>query len=195
MNDRQPALDEIEELAPRSLAYGTYFVSPLGKQHGATTRPFILYGHDALDAAAFFARATTLSTLAVTGVPSLEQALEASQPVGIFAMSRAGHPGEAAEAIKLFRRHVDARQPCLYGAWTLDVDEAAQRAVEAEADGVVMPDSDAAEMFAYLFRIFEGIDEGYPVPTEPRELVDGLKLAFPESPFWFRRNDGPVREY
>ncbi len=188
-------LDDISPPEPRSLAYGVLFPSALAEMHGATDRPFVMFGHDALDASAFFSQASTLNCLAVRTVELLELALADIDPVGIYALSSPERPGEAGDAIRRFRELVPGRRACVYGAWTHDLQVAAGHAVDATADGLLPMNCDAQEMFTYLFRIFEGVENDYPVPTDPGEILQGLKLAFPNSPFWNEADEGSVATF
>jgi len=184
-------------IPPRTLAFGNYFRSALGLKHGAPDAPLVLYGHDALDAAAFFSQASTLSTLAVRGIDQLERALGELDVLGIFAMSRPTHPGEAGDAIRLLKARFDAaaggRRAGLYGAWTYDVDAAIAHALDCGADAVVMPDVDARELFAYVFAVLEAVETGKALPTTVAAHRDQLKLGFPNSPFW-RKQDAVAPE-
>lgn len=179
-------------LPPRTLAFGNYYRSALGVKHGAPDTPLILYGHDALDAAAFFSQASTLSTLAVRGLDNLRRALDQLDVLGIYAMSRPEYPGEAGEAIRLLRARFDpttgARRASFYGAWTYDVDAAIAYALDCGADAVVMPDVDARELFHYVFAVLAAIETQKPLPTTAQAHRDQLKLGFPNSPFWHKRD-------
>lgn len=179
-----PRLGELQPLPPRSLAYGTLFISPLGRERQAPEHPLIIYGHDALDTAAFMAEASTLCTLAVRSLVNLEKAIANHACIGIFAMSRPEHPGEAAQALRLFSQKNPGPGLKLYGAWTHDVHAAIEKALVAGAHGVIFPDTDAQEMFAYIFACLKAIGEGQPLPASAKAMYDHLRVAFPQSPFW-----------
>ncbi|RMF19112.1 MAG: hypothetical protein D6761_01055 [Candidatus Dadabacteria bacterium] len=184
MSGERPALDDLEPVPPRSLSCGQLFLSRLGLDRDAPQYPLIIFGHDALDTAAFFAHASTLCTLAVNSLEQIRDAAGQVSAIGIFAMSPADEPGAAAEAIATFRDAFQGPALYLYGSWTTDPEQAVHHAIAAGAHGVIMPDTDVQEMFGYIYALLEAIGEERPLPASERELLDHLRVAFPGSPFW-----------
>ena len=184
MTGERPTLEDIEPVAPRTLSCGQLFLSRLGLDRDAPQYPLIVYGHDALDTAAFFAHASTLCTLAVSHLTQIRNAAGEVSAIGIFAMSPADQPGAAAEAIAVFRETFDGPALFLYGSWTADPELAVRHAVAAGAHGVIMPDTDVQEMFAYVYTLLQAIGEEKPLPSSEQEILDHLRVAFPGSPFW-----------
>lgn len=192
---RQPKLGELEPLPPRSLPYGQFFSSALGKLHGSPAYPIVVYGHDALDTAAFIAEASTLCSLAVGSLELLEQAVAAESTIGIFAMSRPNRPGEAAKALARYGALNSGPAVKLYGAWTHDPQLAIAHALAAGANGLVLPDSDAQEMFRYIFAILQAIGEDKPLAATNDAMLQHLRVAFAESPFWTMADAEPPSTY
>lgn len=186
-----PKLGELKPPPPRSLAHGTLFISALGQQRQAPQHPLIIFGHDALDTAAFIAEASTLCALAVRSLDSLEKAIASHSCIGIFAMSRPEHPGEAAAALQVFSQKNPGLGLKLYGAWTHDVHAAVEKALAAGAHGVIFPDCDAQEMFGYIFACLQAIGEDRPLPATTKDMLDHLRVAFPQSPFWNTSDAAP----
>lgn len=168
--------------------------SPHRTQAGAPDAPLIIFGHDAAETASFTAQATTVNAAAVRSLAGLRDLIEDRETLGTFAMSRPGQTGEAAEALALARELAGEGHLRIYGAWTTAVARAVQRAVEADAHGVVLPDSDAEEMFAYIFDLLVRLQEGEAPPVTREGMEEGLRVAFPTSPFWTRPPDSFVEE-
>lgn len=160
-----------------------YFPSRLGQEHGASPLPMVMYGHDALDTAGFFAEVSTISTVVAEDPDELEAVL-AEDVVGIFAMDRPDHAGEAARAVARLRE-VHGRRLSLLGAWSQDVRAEVAAALACGADGVILPDCDAGEMFRYIFDLFRWVGEGGPVPADEAAHVRLLRHHFASSKFWW----------
>jgi hypothetical protein len=102
----------------------------------------------------------------------------------LIARSRPEFSGEAGNAIRVFQEKQRRRAASFYGAWDYNVSRAAARALECEADGIVMPGTDANELFAYLFGIINLVETGSAAPKTTQEHVERLRLFTPASPFW-----------
>lgn len=171
-------------MPPKVYPYGTLFLSALGRRYEAPQHPLVVYGHDALDTAAFVAEASTLCALAVSSLSRLEKAVAAHATIGMFAMSPPERSGDAAAALRRYAELNAGPALLLYGAWTNRPDEAVRRALAAGAHGVILPDTDAQEMFGYLFSLLQAIGEDTPLPATESAMLQHLRVAFPESPFW-----------
>lgn len=172
------------------------FTSEQGAQRGAARTPLLVYGHMAREGAARFAKYSTLSTVAIAGLDVLRQLLTKKLPtVGILAMSRTSHVGEAEAAIKLYREETASRGMALYGAWDYNVARAATRALACGADGISMPGSDVNESFAYLFGVLQEVLGGAGPPTTLAAHEARLRrYTSDRSPFW-RNQDRIVSTY
>ena len=165
-----------------------YYVSELKPEF--RLRPAIAFGNLGKEMAAQFARSTTLTVFVVPDLETLEHLLtcQAWKDVDVsfdtlFAQSRPKHSGEAGEAIRLFRQHRGEKGKVFYGAWDYDAEKAAHRAVEYEADGILMPGIDANELYAYVFGVMKGADRK---PSTADEHVALLRKYTTNelSPFW-----------
>lgn len=170
------------------------FVSEHGPRH--RMRPALAFGHEAKSFAKETAKSSTMSVFVVPDLDTLAHVIDCAdwKESGVefrtlFARSRANHPGEAGDAIRLFREK-KTRVKTFYGAWDYDAEKAARRATEYHADGILMPGMDANEMYRYIFAIISRDD---PPPTTPEQHVELLRqFATKElSPFW--RNAARVR--
>src|SRR5689334_17616025 len=100
--------------------------------------------------AELFATYSTMSAISIQGLANLSGVLRhVRRALGLYATSRASFPGEAGEALALFKREHATRAALLYGALDYNVERAATRAIEYGADGVILPGIDANEMFVY----------------------------------------------
>lgn len=100
-------------------------------------------------------------------------ALVGARPfIGLSAMSTMDQPGEAGRAIALFRANYGDTEVALYNAWDYNVRRAAMRALEYDADGIIMPGIDTAELLDCFI----------------------LRPLTPRSPFW-RMQDRVVSPY
>jgi hypothetical protein len=167
-----------------------WFVS---KQRGSrpSPHPAICYGHQAEAFAESVAESSSLNTLVPEDLEGLAHVCQCPafssiglQFAALIARSRPGFNGEAGEAIRVFQGKQRKRAASFYGAWDYNVARAAARALEYQADGIVMPGTDANELFAYLFGVMSMVDAGSPPPKTPQEHVDRLKEFVPDSPFW-----------
>jgi hypothetical protein len=115
--------------------------------------------------------------------------------VGIMAMSRTTHVGEAEAAIKLYREETTSRGMALYGAWDYNVLRAATRALACGADGISMPGIDVNESFAYLFGVLQEVLGGAEPPTTIAAHEARLRrYTSDQSPFW-KNQDRIVSTY
>lgn len=160
------------------------FVSEIGRERGANPLPMVIYGHDAADTAGFVAEVSTISTVAVEDMADLEAIVARDDVLGIWAHSREDRDGEAEQAIEAVRR-ARGRRVSIYGAWTPDVRAEAARAVACRADGLIVPEVDAAEMFAYIFAIFQWAEGGGKPPADVEAHIDLLRRHFKTSKFWW----------
>lgn len=160
------------------------FESAAGKQAGAPSEPFIVFGHMADTIAQRIAHDTTMSCVAVSSLEALLSLLKEERVVGIRAQSRPEQPGEAQEAIRLFRNS-GVPGATIYGAWDYNVDRAARRALECDADGIEMPGILTSELYEYLFGVLRDVSEGASPPTTGAEHEARLRKYTTEaSPFW-----------
>lgn len=128
---------------------------------------------------------TTVNCIAIAGMDRLRQVIDKLPSVGLCAMSRPEHVGEAEEAIKLYRATVPEHLPTFYGAWDYNVERAAQRAIGCGVDGIEMPGILTSELYAYLFGVMEDVYQGAAVPTTLEEHVARLeKYTTKKSKFW-----------
>lgn len=172
------------------------FPSERGRLEGMPPAPLVVYGPGRARVAELIARSSTLATVSVVGLGNLEAVLRhVRRAVGIWATSRPDRAGEAAEAIALFRRAHPARALVLYGALDPDVERAARRAVEVEADGLVPPAIELEDLFEYAFGVLGEVAGGAAPPTTVEEHVARLRRWAPRSPFWRRQGRPPVDSF
>lgn len=161
------------------------FVSPEGERRGASQIPLIFYGNMAHVTAPRFAEQTTICTLAVAGLRMLDAVLARVKTVGLLAMSRTTHPGEAESAIRLYQERSTVRRMTLYGAWDYHVGRAVTRALGCGADGISMPGIATDEHYAYVFGVLSEVRAGAAPPATAEAHVDRLRRYTSEkSPFW-----------
>ncbi len=161
------------------------FTSELGASRGVSRRPLILYGHMAQVTAQQFAHHTTVCTIAVAGLAVLGELIARLGTLGLLAMSRTTHVGEAEAAIRMFNERSATRAMTLYGAWDYNVARAASRAVGCGADRVSMPGIDANEHFAYVFGVLKEVTGGAAAPATAAAHIARLKrYTTAKSPFW-----------
>jgi hypothetical protein len=153
--------------------------------------PAICYGHQAESFAEEIAEHSSLNTIVPEDLEGLAHLCECEgfssaglQFAALIARSRPGFSGEAGKAIRLFQEMQRKRAASFYGAWDYDVSRAAARALEYKADGIVMPGTDANELFAYLFGVMSLVEAGSDAPQTPQEHLDRLREFAPTSPFW-----------
>jgi hypothetical protein len=109
--------------------------------------------------------------------------------VGIVALSRPEHSGEAQQAIENFRSANRRRGAAVYAAWDYNVERAARHAISCRADGILMPGVDSNEMLAYLFGVLERVRNGASPPLSLEEHVAILRqFTSNKSPFWSNQN-------
>lgn len=161
-------------------------MSKMGAQRGSSTTPLLVYGHMAQQGASRFAEHTSLCAIAVAGLDVLGLLLDKAMPtVGILAMSRTTHVGEAEAAIVLYRQRAAQRGMALYGAWDYNIARASARALACGADGVSMPGIEANESFAYVFGVLSEVMEGAEPPTTAAAHEARLRrYTSDKSPFW-----------
>jgi hypothetical protein len=165
--------------------YALTFISEEGKRRGADARPLLMYGHIAHVSAKRTATDTTVNCIALAGLDQLQQAIEQVPSIGLCAMSRPEHVGEAEEAIKLYRAAIPEHRPTYYGAWDYNVERAAKRAINCGADGVEMPGILTDELYIYLFGVMNEVYQGAAIPTTVEEHIARLKKYTTEkSKFW-----------
>jgi len=181
---QRPRVGDLEPIAPKAYAYGNLFVSAYAVKLGAPLHPLLIFGHDATDTAMFFANSSTLSALAVTTEAAIDEAVREHTLLGIFAMSPPERAGGAQQAIHHFKEIHGGLNLCLYGAWSHDPETAVRRAVDAGANGVILPEVDAEEMFQYIFALLQAIGEEKKLPETESDILQHLRVAFPNSPFW-----------
>lgn len=160
------------------------FVSELGRERGANPLPMVIFGHDAHDTAGFVAEVSTISTVAVETLDDLRAIVARDDVLGIWAHDPEGRAGEAAEAIEIVRA-ARGRRVSLWGAWTPDVRAEADKALACGADGLILPEVDAGEMFAYIFAIFQWAAEGGKPPADVEGHLALLRRHFKNSKFWW----------
>ena len=160
------------------------YVSELGEKHGANPLPMVIFGHDAADTAGFVAEVSTISTVAVDSLADLAAILAHDDVLGIWAHSHEGRDGEAEAAIEAVRK-ARGRRVSIYGAWTPDVRAEAARAVACRADGLILPEVDAAELFAYIFAIYQWAEGGGHPPADVAAHIELLRRHFKTSKVWW----------
>lgn len=179
---QQPTPDELQ---PEPENYVVGYVSEEGKRRSLSPAPLLMYGHMARVSARRTAADTTISCMAVAGLDTLEQTIAKLPSIGLCAMSRVDHLGEAAEAIKIYRRLSAQRGLTIYGAWDYNVERAARRAITCGADGIQMPGIYTSELYAYLLGLLGEVQNGAPVPTTVEEHVARLRrYTTDKSKFW-----------
>jgi hypothetical protein len=166
------------------------FFAKLGTET-SSPHPAICFGHQAESFAREVSDHSSLNTMVPEDLEGLAHVCtcEAFANIGLhfaalIARSRPDHNGEAGEAIRVFQEKQRRRAASFYGAWDYDVARAASRAIEYGADGIVMPGTDANELYAYLFGVMKLVEEGAAVPATAQEHIDRLKEFAPSSPFW-----------
>lgn len=165
------------------------FESPHGKRAGSPPEPLIVFGHMADAIARRTANDTTLGCVAVASLPALESLLASERVVGIRAQSRTIAPGEAQEAIQVFRARGPRPGLAIYGAWDYNVERAARRAIDCAADGIEMPGILAAELYAYVFGVLNEVLAGASPPTTVEQHVSRLRrFTTAASPFWSQQD-------
>lgn len=173
------------ESLPEPETYVVGYVSEEGKRRGVSPVPLLIYGHMALVGARRTAADTTVSCVAIAGLDALEETIAKLPSIGLCAMSRVEHLGEAAEAIKRYRRLSPRRGMTIYGAWDYNVERAARRAITCGADGIQMPGIYTSELYAYLLGVLGEVQSGAPVPTTVEEHLARLKrYTTDKSKFW-----------
>ena len=172
------------------------FPSERGRIEGIDPSPLIVYGPGRARPAELIAKYSTLATVWVIGLENLAGVLRhARRCVGVWATSRPDRPGEASEALALFRAAHPARALLLYGAHDPNVERAAKRAIEAGADGVVPPGTEIEELFEYAFGVLREVASGAEPPRTVEEHVARLRRWAPRSPFWRRQDSPPVDSF
>jgi len=166
------------------------FVAKLGGKTSAP-HPLICYGHQAEAFARHVSEHSSLNTLVPEDLEGLAHVCECEgfasvglDFAGLIAQSRPEFNGEAGKAIRVFREKQRRRAASFYGAWDYNVSRAAGRALEYEADGIVMPGTDANELFTYLLGVLDLVESGSAAPTTLQEHIDRLREFAPASPFW-----------
>jgi hypothetical protein len=166
---------------------GRVYPSEEGKKRGIRSYPTIVFGHHADRCAQRMPRETTMSCIAVTSLDQLERTFKLVPILALRAHSRPEAPGEASEAIRLYKR--DFIGVTFYGAWDYNVERAATRALEYEADGIEMPGIRADELYAYVFGVISEAQNHVPRPTTVEEHRKRLmKYTTQASPFWSQQD-------
>lgn len=161
------------------------FHSQLGAQRGAPDTPLIVYGHMAEVVARRIAGDTSVSTLAVAGLPALDEVLANIPTLGVIAHSRTTHVGEAGQVITTYRQKATKRGVTLYQAWDYNVARATARALACGADGIVMPGIDANDYYRYVLGVLREVQTGAAAPTTAAQHEARLrKYTTDASPFW-----------
>jgi hypothetical protein len=165
-------------------------VSKLGGKV-SSPHPAICYGHEAATFAEHVSEHSSLNTLVPEDIEGLAHVCECEgfSSVGLhfaclIARSRPEFSGEAGNAIRVFQEKQRRRAASFYGAWDYNVSRAAARALECEADGIVMPGTEANELFAYLFGVMNLVETGSAAPKTTQEHIERLRLFMPASSFW-----------
>jgi hypothetical protein len=182
-NNPEAANPSQEATVPET--YALTFISEEGKRRGADPRPLLIYGHMAQVSAKRTATDTTVNCIALSGLDMLRQAIEHVPSIGLRAMSRPEHVGEAEEGIRMYRAAIPEHRPTFYGAWDYNVERAAKRAINCGADGVEMPGILTDELYAYIFGVIDEVYQGAAIPTTVEEHIARLKKFTTEkSKFW-----------
>lgn len=168
------------------------FDSQLGAQRGAPSTPLIIYGHMAEVVARRFAGDTSVSTLAVAGLPALDEVLANIPTLGVIAHSRTTHVGEAEQVITTYRQKSARRGMTLYQAWDYNVARATTRALACGADGITMPGIEGNDYYRYVLGVLREVENGAAPPTTAAEHEARLrKYTTDKSPFW--HNQDPLK--
>jgi len=165
--------------------------SDLNREHGASPDPLICAGQLAA-VGPVISRDSTLNTIQVDSPDKVAHVCTcpAFRDVGmrfcgVLAMSRPEFPGEAYEAIRLFRANNSVPGAAIYGAWDYNVARAAERALSCRADGILMPGIEPSEMLRLLAGILSRVQSGESRPQTVQEHEELLRTFTTEkSPFW-----------
>jgi hypothetical protein len=170
--------------------------SPEGERAGASPTPLLVYSHMAQHTAQRIAHDTTINCIAIAGLEALSAVIGQIPSIGLLAMSRPAHVGEAELAIQRYRQEAPQRQMALYGAWDYHVGRAATRAIACQADGIMMPGIRTDEEYAYILGVMQEVFEGAPPPTSIEAHVARLKrYTSAASPFWQQQELAHSRYY
>lgn len=151
----------------------------------SSAAPLIVYGHLAEELAAELGQISGIDGIAVSGLDNLQALLAAESELGgILATSRPEHPGEAGAAIALFRAGRETTGLALYGAWDYNVKRAAQKAMQYQADGILMPDMINAEIEQVLVGLRQRLSKKAARPTTVTQHRELLREYAPDSEFW-----------
>jgi hypothetical protein len=126
--------------------------------------------------------ATGRDCISVKDLKTLQILLRDRWFMGIIAKADSNNPAEAGKAIRLFRKHYPDAGIALYAAWDRDVEQAAQQALDCQADGLIMPDLDETGIVTYLNAVIERIERDEPRPAtaaEHRDLYASLLPPYP----------------
>lgn len=160
------------------------FVSEFDRERGANPLPMLIHGHDAHDTAGIAAEVSTISTVAVETLDDLRAIVACDDVLGIWTHDPEDREGEVAEAIELVRA-ARGRRVSLWGAWTPDVRTGAGKPLACGVDGLILPEVDAGEMFAYIFAIFQWAAEGGKLSVDVDGHLSLLRRSFENSKFWW----------
>jgi hypothetical protein len=144
----------------------------------------LVYGHGSAGLAELLAAYSTISCVATNDWEDLVNLLGARPFIGISAMSNTDRPGEAGQAIGLFRREYGDTEVALYNAWDYNVRRATLRALEYGADGIIMPGIDTADLFGCVLGYLERVANSAMRPGTPEEHEAILRTFTKRSPFW-----------
>lgn len=172
---------------------GRFHQSEHNLKRGAPPEPLIYFGHNNDFLAKVVADDSTFNGLAVDTLAELEAALAAVPCIGLVARSLEDVPGSAGQAIMLFRRFHRSDEMAIYLPWALDVQRAAERAVEYGADGILMSGMLTGEMLATLMDALRRVKTNVPKPGTAEEYVRILRQVAPDSPFWEMQGVPPER--
>jgi hypothetical protein len=155
-------------------------VSERGSRASADATPFLVYGHGSEALASHISTWTTLSCLSIESLDDLRTVLDSRPCVGVAAMSYAEAVGEAGKAIRLLREvHGDA-EAAIYRPWDYNVARAAKRAIEYEADGILMPGIDSGEQLQCLLHYLMRVQRFMKRPSTCPHCSTSLRLAHGE---------------
>lgn len=144
----------------------------------------LVFGHGCESLAALLAGSTTISCVSVDALTDLRSVLNDRPLLGLSAMSRPEASGEAGTAIGLFREAYGDTELATYGAWDYNVRRAAVRAIEYQADGVIMPGIATGELLGCFIGYLARVAQYAPRPSTPEEHEAILREFAPSSPFW-----------
>lgn len=171
------------------------FISPDGKKRGFPATPLLIYGFNPDALAEMISENTTATCLTVYSLEFLQEYTSQYPSIGLIAQSREEHAGEAGTAIQIFRKHEKVRGMALYGAWEYNVERAAKRAIEYQADGIMMPSIFDKDLYNYIFGVLIEISIGAEIPQTVEEHEERLKrYTSDRSPFW-RQQDKIISQY